>query len=76
VGTRTPTGSASTPEAVDFLDTKLALAKPKYKQLWDKSTVETGNMLADPPDSAQHYRRTAFRLSAAVATRLAALAQG
>jgi hypothetical protein len=56
---------------VHFLDTDLSalkLSPAKYKSLTKASQDETKTLLSELHDDARHYRRTAFRLSAAVAT--------
>ena len=58
---------------VHFLDTDLSalrLSKAKYKSLTDISKSTTEQLLSELNDAARFYRRTAFRLRAAVAESL------
>jgi len=58
---------------VHFLDTDLStlrLTKAKYRSLTKMSNDSTSALLSELGDDARYYRRTAFRLSAAVATLL------
>jgi hypothetical protein len=58
---------------VHFLDTDLSalkLSKPTYKSLTDISRSKTKELLSETDDDARFYRRTAFRIQAAVADSL------
>jgi hypothetical protein len=59
------------PDVVDFLDSfpAAALSKPEYQKLWEASTAGTKELLSEPRDDANFYRRVAFRLSPAAAQR-------
>lgn len=50
---------------VDFLDSApaAALNKPEYRKLWNAAVEGTGQLLSEPKDDANYYRRVAFRLS-------------
>lgn len=59
------------PQMIDFLDSALpeVLTSEEYKGNWNSSTKRTAELLSESQDSSTFYRRAAFRLSAAVATR-------
>jgi hypothetical protein len=59
------------PQMVDFLDSRLPepLTPGEYKAVWNGSTNRTTELLSESRDSAAFYRRVAFRLSAAVASK-------
>jgi hypothetical protein len=65
-----------TEAVVHFLDTDLdryRLSSEKYKELRIESEKDTSALLSNQSDKASYYRNVAFRLSTAVAVRLAAL---
>jgi hypothetical protein len=59
------------PRMVDFLDSALPepLSPEEYKGIWSSSTNRTTELLSEAQDSSTYYRKVAFRLSAAVASR-------